>query len=71
VHKRVKGRKRRILVDTFGLLVANRAEPADISDWRAGALCCLADRVRCFRGWTIIHSLGEFIIVCIAICFPF
>jgi hypothetical protein len=60
VHKRVKERKRRILVDTFGLLVANRAEPADISDWRACALCCLADRVRCFRGWTIIHSLGEF-----------
>ncbi|HKM58456.1 MAG TPA: transposase [Chthoniobacterales bacterium] len=29
-HKRVKGRKRHILVDTLGLLVANRVEPADI-----------------------------------------
>jgi transposase len=30
-HKRVKGRKRHILVDTLGLLVANRVETADIS----------------------------------------
>jgi putative transposase len=37
-HKRVKGRKRHILVDTLGLLVANRVEPADTSDRRAGAL---------------------------------
>jgi putative transposase len=37
-HKRVKGRKRHILVDTFGLLVANRVKPADTSDRRAGAL---------------------------------
>jgi hypothetical protein len=37
-HERVKGRKRHILVDTFGLLVANRVEPADTSDRRAGAL---------------------------------
>ena len=28
-HKRVKGRKRHILVDTFGLLIACRVEPAD------------------------------------------
>jgi putative transposase len=35
-HKRVKGRKRHILVDTLGLLVASRVEPADISDRRAG-----------------------------------
>ena len=40
-HKRVKGRKRHILVDTLGLLVANRVESADTSDRRA-ALCCLA-----------------------------
>src|ERR1700736_3978732 len=33
-HKRVKGRKRHILVDTLGLPVANRVEPS---------LCCLAD----------------------------
>ena len=37
-HKRVKGRKRHILVDTFGLLIAYRVEPADISDRRAAAL---------------------------------
>jgi putative transposase len=37
-HKRVKGRKRHILVDTLGLLVANRVEPVDTSDRRAGAL---------------------------------
>jgi len=37
-HKRVKGRKRHILVDTLGLLVANRVESADTSDRRAGAL---------------------------------
>ena len=35
-HKRVKGRKRHILVDTVGLLVANRVEPAGMSDRRAG-----------------------------------
>lgn len=35
-HKRVKGRKRHILVDTLGLLVANRVEPAGMSDRRAG-----------------------------------
>ena len=37
VHKRVKGRKRHILVDTFGLLIACRVEPADISDRKAAA----------------------------------
>ena len=58
-HKRVKGRKRHILVDTFGLLFANRVKPADTSDWRAGALCCLADRVRYFRGWTVIRVRQE------------
>jgi putative transposase len=31
-HKRVKGRKRHILVDTSGLLIACRVAPADISD---------------------------------------
>jgi len=35
-HKRVKGRKRQILVDTLGLLVASRVEPAGMSDRRAG-----------------------------------
>ncbi len=36
-HKRVKGRKRHILVDTFGLLIACRVEPADISERKAAA----------------------------------
>jgi putative transposase len=36
-YKRVKGRKRHILVDTLGLPIANRVEPADMSDRRAGA----------------------------------
>jgi Transposase DDE domain len=34
----VKGRKRQILVDTFGMLIACRVEPADISDRKATAL---------------------------------
>jgi putative transposase len=41
-HKRVKGRKRHILVDTLGLLVANRVDqltyPIGVR-----ALCCLAN----------------------------
>jgi hypothetical protein len=37
-HKRVKGRKRHILVDTLGLLIACSVEPADISDRKAAAL---------------------------------
>ena len=36
-YKRVKGRKRHILVDTLGLMIANRVEPANLSDQRAGA----------------------------------
>jgi putative transposase len=35
-HKRVKGRKRHILVDTLGLPIASRVEPANISDRQAG-----------------------------------
>ena len=35
-HKRVKGRKRHVLVDTLGLPIANRVEPAGVSDRRAG-----------------------------------
>jgi putative transposase len=35
-HKCVKGRKRHILVDTLGLLIASRVEPANVSDRRAG-----------------------------------
>ena len=33
----MKGRKRHILVDTLGLPIANRVEPAGMSDRRAGA----------------------------------
>ena len=36
-YKRVKGRKRHILVDTLGLMIANRVEPADMSDRKAAA----------------------------------
>ena len=36
-HKRGRGRKRRILVDTLGLPIASRVEPADTSDRRGGA----------------------------------
>ena len=43
-HKRVKGRKRHILVDTLGLPVANRVEPADTL-W--GAASWLFFRVAC------------------------
>jgi putative transposase len=35
-HKCVKGRKRHILVDTLGLLIASRVEPANVSDRGAG-----------------------------------
>ena len=37
-HKRVKGRKRHILVDTLDLPIACRVEPANISDRRAASL---------------------------------
>src|SRR5580693_9194709 len=58
-HKRVKGRKPHILVDTLGLLVANRVEPADTSDRRAGALLlgglsALIPRIR-----TVIADAGH------------
>ena len=54
-HKRVKGRKRHILVDTFGLLVANRVKPADTSDLRAGAsVAWLFPRI-----WTAIRVRQE------------
>ena len=36
-YKKIKGRKRHILVDTLGLPIANRVEPANISDKKAGA----------------------------------
>jgi transposase len=36
-HKRVNGRKRHLLVDTLGMVVARRVEAANLSDRRAGA----------------------------------
>lgn len=36
-HKRVNGRKRHLLVDTLGMVVARRVEAANVSDKRAGA----------------------------------
>ena len=41
-HKRVKGRKRHILVDTLGMLIASGVEPANMSDRVAGAGCSVA-----------------------------
>ena len=35
-HKRVKGRKRYLLVDTLGLPIAKRVEPANVSDKKGG-----------------------------------
>ena len=52
-HKRVKGRKRHILVDTLGLPIANRVEPANVSDRRAGA-CLLAGLAPLWPG---IHAV--------------
>lgn len=37
-HKCIKGRKRHILVDTLGLPIACRVEPANMSDRRAASL---------------------------------
>src|SRR5271165_5642527 len=36
-HKRVKGRKRHLLVDTLGMVVARRVEAANVSDRGVGA----------------------------------
>ena len=36
-HKWVKGRKRHLLVDTLGMVVARRVEAANVSDRRVGA----------------------------------
>ena len=37
LNERVKGRKRHLLVDTLGMVVARRVEAANVSDRRAGA----------------------------------
>jgi len=51
-HKRVKGRKRHILVDTLGLPIANRVEPANISD-RYAAELLLAGLSLCILGFRL------------------
>ena len=58
-YKCVKGRKRHILVDTLGLPIASRVEPANVSDRRAGArllggLSPLFPRIR-----TVIADAGH------------
>ena len=58
-HKRVKGRKRHILVDTLGLPVANRVEPANTSDRRAGALLLGGLRALFPRIRTVIADVGH------------
>jgi len=58
-YKRVKGRKRHILVDTLGLLVANRVEPADTSDRRACALLLGGLRALFPRIRTVIADAGH------------
>ena len=62
-HKRVKGRKRYILVDTLGLPIARRVEPANLSDKRgAGRLIAdgghkskkLAVEIKRREGWKLV-----------------
>ena len=38
-HKRIKGRKLHLLVDTLGMVVARRVEAANVSDRRVGPGC--------------------------------
>lgn len=58
-HKRVKGRKWHILVDTLGLLIASRVEPAGMSDLRARAtlVACLSPLWPTIR--TVIADAGH------------
>ena len=58
-YKRVKGRKRHILVDTLGLLLANRVEPADTSDRLASALLLGGLRALFPRIRTVIADVGH------------
>lgn len=58
-HKRVKGRKRHILVDTLGLPIANRVEPAGISDRRAGERLLAGLRPLFPAIWTVMADAGH------------
>jgi putative transposase len=52
-------RKRHVLVDTLGLLLANRVEPADTSDRRASALLLGGLRALFPRIRTVIADVGH------------
>ena len=58
-HKRVKGRKRHILVDTLGLLVASRVKPTDTSDPRAGTSAAWGLSASFLRILTVIRVRQE------------
>jgi putative transposase len=58
-HKKVKGRKRHILVDTLGLPFASRVEPAGISDRVAGRRLVGGLRFAFPRLRTIIADAGH------------
>src|SRR6266404_9675145 len=57
-HKRGKGRKRHLLVDTLGMMVARRVEAANVSDRRVGArlLAGLQSGFPCIR--TVMADAG-------------
>lgn len=44
-HKKVKGHKRHVLVDTLGLLLAVRLTPADVGDRRGVKACLVGKKV--------------------------
>jgi putative transposase len=58
-HKRVKGRKRHILVDTLGLPIASRVEPANISDRKVGYRLLGGLRLAFLNIRTVIADAGH------------
>src|SRR3954453_9192993 len=58
-HKRVKGRKRHILVDTLGVPIACRVEPANMSDRITGARLLSGLRPLFPRVKTVIADAGH------------
>ena len=58
-HKRVEGRKRHILVDTVGIPIACRLEPANVSDRSAGARLLEGLRPLFPRIRTVIADAGH------------
>ena len=57
--KKIKGRKRHILVDTGGRLVAAKVQPADVQD-RDGAPDLLAEACRRFPGLRLVFADGAY-----------